>query len=132
MNMLRGQQHAISRLAAEINVQTGWLTRTGGDCDLQLGQAVQTAISSANPRWERTTKSGRHQRSWATSNVQDRISTECLRKTTGFLIAAYGSAFWPVIEWVEDQDNVITNEALDQPFGPQGAKPVDDVLEKSE
>ena len=30
----------------------------------------------------------------------------------GFLIVAYGSAFWPVVEWVEDQDNVITNEAL--------------------
>ena len=45
----------------------------------------------------------------------------------GCLIAA----FWPVIEWVEDQDNVITNEALDQQFGPLGAEPVDDVLEKS-
>ena len=37
--------------------------------------------------------------------------TEWLRKTTGFLIAAVGSASWPVIEWGEDQDNMITNEA---------------------
>ena len=33
--------------------------------------------------------------------------TEWLRKTTGFLIAAYGSAFWPVTEWVKDQHDVI-------------------------
>ena len=35
------------------------------------------------------------------------------------------------IEWVEDQDNIITNEALDQQFGPLGTEPADDVLEKS-
>ena len=35
-------------------------------------------------------------------------------------------------EWVEDQDNVITNEALEQQSGPLGATPVDDVLERSE
>ena len=58
--------------------------------------------------------------------------TEWLTKTSGFLIAAFGSAFWPVIEWVEDQDNVITNEALDRQFGPIGAEPVEDVQEKSE
>ena len=58
--------------------------------------------------------------------------TEWLRKTTRFLIPAYGSAFWPVIEWVEDQENVITNEALDVQFGPTGAEPVEDVQEKSE
>ena len=48
---------------------------------------------------------------------------EWLRKTTGFLIAAYGSASQPVTEWVEDQDNVITNEALDRQFGSVGAEP---------
>ena len=37
-----------------------------------------------------------------------------------------------MIEWVEDQDNIITNEALDQQIGPIGAEPVDDVQEKSE
>ena len=58
--------------------------------------------------------------------------TERLRKTTGFLIAAYGSAFRPEIEWVEYQDNIVTNEVLDQQFGPLGPEPVDDVLEKSE
>ena len=54
---------------------------------------------------------------------------EWLRKSTGSLIAAYGSAR-PVIEWVENQDNVVTNEALEQQSGPLGAEPVDDVLQK--
>ena len=49
-----------------------------------------------------------------------------------FLIAACGSAFRPVIEWVEDQDNVITNEALDRLFGPIGAEPIENVQEMSE
>ena len=35
-----------------------------------------------------------------------------------------------MIERVEDQDNVITNEALDQQFGPLGAEPVDDESDK--
>ena len=48
----------------------------------------------------------------------------------GVLIAAYGSAL-PVIEWVEDQGNVITNEALDRQFGPTGAEPVEDVQERT-
>ena len=41
-----------------------------------------------------------------------------------FLIAAYGSAFRPLIDWVEDEENIITNEALHQQFGPLGAEPV--------
>ena len=53
--------------------------------------------------------------------------TEWHRRTTGFLIAAYGSAFRPVIEWVEDRDSFITNEALDRQFGPIGAEPVEDA-----
>ena len=55
--------------------------------------------------------------------------TEWLRKTTGFLTSACGSAFWPVIEWVEDPDIIVTNEALDPQLGPLGAEPVDDVLD---
>ena len=37
-----------------------------------------------------------------------------------------------MIEWWEDQDNVITNEALDRQFGPIGAERIEDVQEKSE
>ena len=58
--------------------------------------------------------------------------TEWLRKSTGFLIAAYGSAFRAVIEWVEDQDHVITNETRDRQIVPIGAEPVENVQEKSE
>ena len=56
--------------------------------------------------------------------------TEWLRKTTRFLMASCGSAFRSVIEWVEDQDNVITHEALDRQFGSIGAEPIEDVQEK--
>ena len=37
-----------------------------------------------------------------------------------------------MIEWVEDQDNVITHEAFDRQFGPIVAEPVEDVQEKIE
>ena len=50
----------------------------------------------------------------------------------GFLIAAYGSTFRPVIEWVKDQDNIITNQPLDRLFAPVGAEPIDNFLEMSE
>ena len=55
-----------------------------------------------------------------------------LKKTTGFLIAEYRSTFWSVIKWLEDQDNVITNNTLEQQFSPLGEEPAEDVLEKSE
>ena len=56
--------------------------------------------------------------------------TEWLRKTTRFLIAAYGAAFRPVVEWVEDQDHVITNDELEQQLGPLSEVPVDEILER--
>ena len=89
---------------------------TGGACDC-------SEASSSKQRFP-----------WETSNVQGESArfTEWLRKTTKFLIAAYGPDFRPVIELVEDQDNVITNEALEQYFCPLGAEPVDDNPEKSE
>ena len=48
-------------------------------------------------------------------NLQSSLSDS--GRLRGFLIAAYGSAFRPVIEWVEDQDNVSKNEAFDRQFG---------------
>ena len=47
-----------------------------------------------------------------------------------FLIAACSSAFLQVIEWVEDQDKLITNGALEQQFGSLSDEPIDDVLEQ--
>ena len=58
--------------------------------------------------------------------------TEWLRKTTGSPIAADGSAFRPVTEWVEDQDNVNTNEALDRQLCPVGADAIEDVQDKGD
>ena len=49
-----------------------------------------------------------------------------------YLIAAYVSAFPPVIDWVGDEDNVITNDELEQQFGPLSDEPVNEVLEWSE
>ena len=48
------------------------------------------------------------------------------------VIAAHGSAFWSVIDWVEDPDYVITNAAFERQFGPIGAEPGEDVQEQSE
>ena len=49
-----------------------------------------------------------------TPKVASARFTEWLRKTTRCLIAAHGSALRPVIELVEDQNSVITNNALEQ------------------
>ena len=124
MNTLQGQQHAsnqeISRSIAENpTVQTA------------VGQAVRTAISCANPRSnERQSLVDIKGLGKPPMFKGESAKFTWLGKTTAFLIAAYGSAFRPVIEWVEDQNNVSMNEALDQHFGPLGAEPFDDVLER--
>ena len=99
-----------------------------------VGQAVQTAFSDSNPGSSERQSLVDIKGLGKPPTFQGESSkfTEWLRKTTGFLIAAYGSAFRPVIEWVEDQVNVNTNEALDRQFGPRGTEPVEDVQEKSE
>ena len=56
---------------------------------------------------------------------------EWLRKATGFVIAAFGSTFRPVIEWVEDQDSTITDKDVDDQFGDTGHEPVDHIAEKN-
>ena len=57
--------------------------------------------------------------------------TERLRKTTGFLIAAYGSSFRQVIEWIEDQEATITEQDLDEQFGDTGHEPVEGITERN-
>ena len=124
----------ISRLAAE-NQQFRQAGSPGlAEIATAVGQAVQTAISDANPR------SGERQSlvdikgfgKPPTFKGESGRFTQRLRKTTGVLIAAYSSAFRPVIEWVEDRDDLITNDALEQQFGPLSEEPVDDVPVKSE
>ena len=57
--------------------------------------------------------------------------SEWRRKTTGFLIAAYRSAFRPATEWVDDRESIVTNDALEQPHGSLNDEPVDDRAIKS-
>ena len=96
-------------------------------------QAVQRAISNANPRSsERQSLVDIRGLGKPPTYKGESAHLHLLEETTGFLIVAHGSAFGPVIESVEDQDKVVTNESLEQQFGPLGSEPNDDVLEKSE
>ena len=119
MNTLQGQQRALnqemSRLKAE-NLQFRQAGSPGlAEIATTVGQAVQTAISHAKPRSNerQSLVNIKGLGELPTFKGDSEKFTEWIRKTTGLLIAAYGSAFQSVIEWVEDQDNVITNEALD-------------------
>ena len=56
--------------------------------------------------------------------------TEWLRKTSGFLVAAYGASFRQVLEWIEDQDGPVTREDLHAQFGELSSDPVQDLSEK--
>lgn len=56
---------------------------------------------------------------------------EWLRKTEAFLVAAYGSTFRPVVEWVEDQETAIVGQDLDDQFGDTGHEPVGEIFEKN-
>ena len=91
--------------------------RQGGSLGLAdiataVGQAVQTAISKANPQ-----SSGRQSLvdtnglGKPPTNVQQRIC-EIHR----------GSAIQPVVEWVEDQDLWYHKRTLEQQFGPLGER----------
>ena len=90
-----------------------------------VGQAVQAATSNANPRPKERQSLVDIKGFGKPPIFKGECSkfTKWLRKTRGFLIAADGSTFWPVIEWVKDQDNVITNEALERQIGPKGTEP---------
>ena len=138
MNTLQGQQHALNQEVLRLTAENLQFRQAGSPWLAEIattaGQVIQTAISNANPTITRTTKFGRHQRSWEAPDVQGEPArfTDWLLKTSELLIAACGTAFQSVIEWVEDQDNVITNEAHDRQFGPTGAEPVEDVQDRTE
>ena len=128
MNTLQGQQHAlieeISRLTAE-NQQFRQAGSPGlAEIATAVGQAVQTAVSDMHPRLSerRSVVDFNGLGKPPTFKGESSRVTEWLRKTMGLLIASYGSAFGPVIEWVEHQDFTTTNEALNQQFGPLGGR----------
>ena len=88
-----------------------------GLAEATVGQTVQTAISNANPRSnERHSLVDNKGLGKPPMIKESSTFTEWLKMTTGFLIAACGSAY----------------EALDRQCGPTGAEPVEDAQEKSE
>ena len=138
MNTLQGQHHALNHEISRLTAENQQFRQAGSpglaEIATTVGQAVQTAISNANPRSNerQSLVDFKGLGKPPMFNGESSKFTEWLRKTTGFLIAAYRSAFPPVIEWVEDQDNATPNEALDRQFGPMGAERIEDVQEKSE
>ena len=135
MKTLQEQQHALKQEISRLTAENLQFRQAGSPWPVEIattgGQAVQIAISNANPLSNERQSLVDIKRPWDTSNVFKEESEKC-RKTTGVLIAACGSAFPPVTEMMEDRDNVITNEALDRQFVPAGAEPVEDVQEKNE
>ena len=85
---------------------------------LELVETSSISDGQCKPTIKRTSESCRHEgfgkRPMFT--VEPARFTKSLWKTTAFLIDAYDSAFRPVVERLEDQDNVITNGALEQQF----------------
>ena len=126
MNALQGQHHAVNQEISRLTAENQQLRQTGSpllaEIETLVGQAVLTAISNANSR-----SNERHSlvdirglgKLLSKENLQSSLSGS--RKTAGFLIAACGSAFWPLGGRGE---NVITNEAIDRQFGPFGAEPI--------
>jgi hypothetical protein len=56
--------------------------------------------------------------------------TEWLKKTSGFLVSAYGAGFRAVLEWIEDQEQPLQAADMDLQFGDQSQEPVPDLEEK--
>ena len=77
MNTLQRQQHALNQEILRLTAENQQFRQAGSPglagIATAAGQAVQTATSNANPRPKWTSESGRHQGSWKTSNVQERI-----------------------------------------------------------
>ena len=111
VNTLQGQQHASNQEISKLTSQNQQF-RHGGSPGLvetatEVGQAVQTAISNANPR---------------SSQRQSFGGIKGLGKPPTFRGESARFTKFPASG----------REALDQQFGPLGAEPVGDVQDKSE
>ena len=97
-----------------------------------MGQAFETALASANTRSTERQSLVDIKGFGKLPGFKEEAArfTEWLRKTTRFLIAAWGSANRPVIGRVEDRDNVITNDELEHQFRPLSDEPVGEILER--
>ena len=139
---LQGQQAAmaqeVQRLSTENQILRQAAAQPHGLAEIAqaVGQAVQAAMASATQAG--STSAGRQSlidikglgKPPVFKNDSSKF-TEWLRKTTGFLIAAYGSSFRQVIEWVEDQEATITEQDLDEQFGDTGHEPVEGITERN-
>jgi len=143
MASLRAQQGAMAREIQRLTDENQVLRQatTGPAPGLAeiadaVGQAVQLALANAATAGSRPT---------APSSLIDVKGlgkppvfkgdgprfNEWLRKTTGLVVAAFGSSFRTVIEWVEDQDAPITDRDVDDQFGDLGHEPIDQIGEKN-
>ena len=138
MNRVQGKQHSLNQEISRLTAENQQYRQAGSpglaEIATAVGQSVQIAISNANPRPSERQSLVDIKGLGKPPKFKGESArvTDWLRKTTGFLIAAYGSAFRPVIEWVEDQDDIVTNDALEQQFGSLSYEPVDGVLDKNE
>ena len=116
MNTLQRQQHALNQKISRLTAENQQFRQAGSpglaEIATAVGQAVQTAIYNANRRTDERQSPIDNESLGKPPTFREEYArfTEWLRKTTGSLTAAHGSAFSPVIEWVEDQDTVITKD----------------------
>ena len=120
MNTLQGQQHALKQEILRLTAENQQFRNAGSPGLAEIAtvveQAVQTAMANTNQRTKERLSLVDNKGLGKTKVFKEESArfTKWLKRTMVILIAAYGSAVWPVIEWAEDQDNVITNDALEQ------------------
>ena len=77
MKSLQGQHHAMNQEISRLTAENQQFRQAGSpglaEIATTVGQAVQTAISNANPRPNETIQFGRHQRPRQTPIVQGRL-----------------------------------------------------------
>jgi len=118
VGVLREQQAALvqeaQRLAAENQVLRAAQPQSLDPLVQALGQAVQAltlaASSGSGGRQSLIDVKGLGKPPVFRNDAGRFV--EWFRKTTGFLVAAYGAEFRAVLEWIEDQDQGITLEDL--------------------
>ena len=86
------------------------------EIETAVEQAVQTAFANANQRHNERQSPG-NQGSWKTNGQRRICKTHQVAPEDHRVADRCVWRGFPVMEWVEDQDNVIANDALEpQPF----------------
>ena len=124
---MQGQQHALNQKISMLTAENQQFRNAGSPRLTEIATALEQQF---NQRWQKQA----HEQ----MNVRFRWTSRVLGKPHSFKGnmqdlasgSVFCSAFRPVTEWTEDQDNVITNDALEQQFGLLSDEPVDDILVK--